>query len=207
MTSRCCSGTAPPSTRTRAPMPALFGAVPWSRIAIRGAGGVVAEHRRRFPEPVDDDVQVAVAVQVRERHRVRHVRSQVEAPGAAHVLEGEVAAVAERHVRQRQRRELEQHAMPVDLVEPVAQPVLGVAIHDVPQVAGADEDVFPPVEVHVEEQRGPGPPRGAHPGEARDLLERAVAPVQLQGVALHLGAVVALLRVAWAGRCASGSGS
>ena len=111
-------------------------------------------------------------------------------PALAGILKSEVAAVPERDVRQRQRRELEQHASPVDEANPAAEPVLRVAVHHIPDMPGADENVLPPVEVHVEKRGGPRPTRATHTGKARDLGERAVPPVQLQCVALHLWPVV-----------------
>src|SRR5206468_12499570 len=100
--------------------------------------------------------------------------------------EREVAAILERDVREFQRRILEQHAAPIDPAELAAQAKLSVAIHHVPQVPGADEDVFPAIEVDVEKDGRPGPPRAIDARVPRDLGERAIAAVQLQGIALHL---------------------
>ena len=88
---------------------------------------------------------------------MRDVVTQIEAPRAAHVLEREIAAIPECDVGQRERRILEQHVSPVDLAELIAQPILRIAVHDVAHVASADQDVFPPVEIDVEKQRGPRP--------------------------------------------------
>ena len=161
-------------------------------------GGVIAQHGGRTAETIDHDVEIAVAVEIGERHAVRDVVAEIEPPALAHILEREIAAIADRHVRQLERGVVEEHPVPVVApdwrpkisTQQVAQTVLRVAIHDIGHVAGTDENVFPPVEIDVEKHGRPRPPRPAHAGVARDFGEGAVAAVQLQRVALHLGPVV-----------------
>ena len=56
------------------------------------------------------------------------------------------------------------------------------------EIAGGQQQVFPAVEIHIEEGRRPGPIGGRHARELGYLGPGAVAPAELKGVAGHLGA-------------------
>ncbi len=110
-------------------------------------------------------------------------------PPLARVAEGEVPPVPERRVPVRELR-----------VEPLHLPGAGpalelgdagrhVAVEDVPGVAVGDQEVLVPVQVDVEEGRGPGPVRRVDAGVPGHLREAAVPPVEEEGVPLHLGPV------------------
>ena len=150
-------------------------------------GGVVAKHGRRLAEAIDHHIEIAVAVEIGDRHAMRDVVAEIEMPGFARVLERQVPAIAERDIGKRQGRIFEQHVAPVDDSQLRPETVLGVAVHDVADVTRADEDVLPAVQVDVHEQRGPRPPRPAYARVAGHLGEGAVAAVQLERVALQLG--------------------
>ncbi len=75
---------------------------------------------------------------------------------------------------------------PRDGAQLVLEPLLGIGIHDVPGVAGPNQDVLPAIQVHVHEHGGPRPAAGLHPGVLRHLLKGAVPAIAEQGIALHL---------------------
>ena len=148
-------------------------------------GRVVAEDTCRRVETVDDDIEVAVVVEVGQRHALRHARG-VETPRGAGVFEGQVAAVAERHARHLASR----HA-PEELEALLRRPPragaadLGhhVRVLDVMVAAVGDEQVLPAVQVHVEEGGAPRPVGRRHAGERRDVGVGAVAAREVQRVA------------------------
>ena len=158
---------------------------------------IIAQHQRRRPEAVHHHIEIPVPIEIGRRERVRDVLLGAEPPRAARQLERQVAAISERHVAQRQRRELPPKPTPRDLVEPILQSLLHIGVHDVPQMPVRDQDVLPAVEVHVEEHRAPRPSARLHAGRHPHLGEGAVptiheqhVPLLLQlrlGVAGHLG--------------------
>ena len=150
----------------------------------------VAEHRRGGAEPIDDDVQSAVPVQVRHGHAVRDRVVGAEPPPLAHVREGEVTVVAEGDARHREFGELRELPSPLQARERRPSPLPGVRVHDIPQVPGRDEQVLVAVEIHVQELGVPRPVRGLNPGEGCDFREAAVAAVLEERIALPLGPVV-----------------
>ena len=113
-----------------------------------------------------------------------------EAPARADVGEGEVAVVAQGDALHGELREQPQLAMPLQAGERSADPLPGVCVHHVPEVARRDQEVLVAVEIHVQEQGIPRPIRRLDPGVSRDLSERAVAAVLEQRVALPLRPVV-----------------
>ena len=109
-----------------------------------------------------------------------------EPPAGTGVLECQVTPIAERDVPERELRELPAQALPRHIGEPVLQPLLGVRIHDVPEMPVRDEDVLPPVQIDVEEHGGPRPSARLHPRIQRRLGERAVAAIEKERVPLLL---------------------
>ena len=155
-------------------------------------GRIVAEHGGGRVQPTYDDVQVTVAVQVRGGHSVRDARVGAEPPLPADLGEGEVAIVAEGDARHGQFGELGQFAPPLEAGERRPDPLPGVRVHDVPEMAGRDEEVLVAVQVHVQEQGVPRPVGGLDAGVGRDLREGAVAAVLEQRVPLPLRPIVDL---------------
>ena len=141
---------------------------------------------------VDDDIQPAVVVQVRERRAVGESRI-VQSPIASAIGECEIAVVAEQVIRDAQAGQV-----PNGLQLPgtcpraflAAQPEhlgLIVVIGHRFGVAVRDEEVLEPVIVDIAEQGTPAPVGVRHAGEARDLAEchdaaRSHAAVQLQRI-------------------------
>ena len=148
--------------------------------------GIVAQHQGGRAEAVDHHVEIAIPVQIARRHPVGNVHVGPESPARSGVLEGQVTAIAEGAIGQRQRGELPSLPLPRHIGEPVLQPLLGVGVHHVPRVPGRDQEVLPPIEVHVQEQRAPRPSAGLDPREFGELREAAIAAIEEQGVALQL---------------------
>ena len=80
---------------------------------------------------------------------MRDIVAQIKPPRFAEVLERQVAPIAERDVRQPERRILGQNPSPVYLAKVPAQTLLRIAVHHVPHMAGADENVLPPIQIDV----------------------------------------------------------
>src|SRR5262249_39931924 len=78
---------------------------------------------------------------------------------------------------------------PVQTAQPIPQLLLGIGVHEIPAIAGPDQDVLVAVEIDVEEHGRPAPPGGIDSGQLGDLSKGAVAPVQEKRVALDLGPV------------------
>src|SRR2546427_2066269 len=152
--------------------------------------GVVPEHGRGRVEPVYDDVETAVPVQVRRRHPVRNGVIAAEPPPLTNIRERQVAVVVEGDAPEGQLREEGEFSPPGSPGERRPDPLPRVRVHHVPQVTGRGEYVLVAVQVHVQEQHVPRPVRGLDACVGRDLLERPVAAVAKQRVALPLGAVV-----------------
>src|SRR2546427_9454408 len=78
-----------------------------------GSARVVAKDRGGRAQSIDDDVEVAVAVQVGRGHAVRDGVLRAEAPALADVREGEVAVVAQGDALHGELREQRQLAVPL----------------------------------------------------------------------------------------------
>src|SRR5262249_29711471 len=133
---------------------------------------VVSHDRRGRTETVDDDIEIAVAVEVRGGHPVRDVRLRAEIPRATHVDERVIAAISEGHVPERQLWIEPTLALPRRWAQEMAlQSLLRVGIHHVPQMPVPDEQILPSVEIDVHEERRPRPSTRLHTGILANLGE------------------------------------
>ena len=131
----------------------------------------------------DEDVGVAVAVEVRADHAEAVAESELQSSLAAHVRERAVAVVAEQHVGRRRlvvlRRAVGAHAGHVALEFGFFAPL---------DVVG-EEDVQIAVRIQVQERGGCAPPRLVHAGCRSHVLEDAAAVVAQQHVRADVGDV------------------
>ena len=163
------------------------------------SGRIIAKHAGRESESGDDDVEVAVAIQIGGGDTVRHVIFQPESPFVGHLRERQVPVVSEGDVLTREIRELCELPVPGDgRIGDDALSRIGVV--DIPRVAGCDERIFIPVEVDVEQHQSPRPIGCAHAGVVRNFGEGVVAAVHEESVAGVLGAVGDVADREWNGR-------
>ena len=152
-----------------------------------GRGAAVAEHQRRTIERIGHHIEVAILVQVHRDHAVGRFGG-IEAPGRAGLLEGEVPAIAEGVLRRCQRRVL-QEQIPRGLYGLMGRrfrTTRHIAVVHVVQMTVGDEEVFPSVEVHIEEEGGPRPSARRHSGGQRNLRPGPVTPVPVEAVARNI---------------------
>ena len=118
--------------------------------------------------------------------------ARVETPIRTQLGKGQVALVVEGHVGGLEQWEEQQvGSRGLDgLLAGGAHLLNGIMILRVTVVAIGDQHVFPAVEVHVEEQRVPGPVRSVEAGVVRNFRVRAVTPIQVKRVPPDLRPVV-----------------
>ena len=171
-------------------------------MAVFPPGGVVAVHEGGGVGVVDDQVQVAVVIQVGVGRAIGEA-VQVQSPLFGDLAEGVVAlrpAILEGGIRDGVRGNgVDQHLkvyaptgghLALELV--VGDVVQKVAVGQVLVDAISHVEVLVAVVVHVEDERPPAPVGGLHPAEPTYLREGAVAIVALQHVAGELVVVVVL---------------
>src|SRR3954468_16062724 len=124
-------------------------------------GGVVAINPGRFVQVVDDEIEVAVVVEIRESHAVGNAR-RIKAPRGSDLFESEITAVAESQFRRGEAREKFFETKTFDPAQPLARfsgfdRVDEILVKRVGGKAGGDEQVFIPVEIDIEKKRCPRP--------------------------------------------------
>ena len=143
-------------------------------------GGIVSINTQCPIQIVDHHVQVAVVVEVSQRHTVRDTHL-AKPPCAATFLEGQIATIAKRQFGFGQRREHEQFL--ANLLRPVgsARPdtVLRIHILRVEHVASGSQDILESIKVHVQENDRPVPLGVFEPRVMRDFRVGAVPSVPL----------------------------
>ena len=149
---------------------------------------VVAVNQRRLVEAVDDEVEVAVVVEVAGGDAVRRLR-RVEPPRLPRLGKLEIAQVPVGNIGHGVGREHQQADLAALGLGDARKLGLRVAVVDVVQMAIGDEQVFVAVQIHVEEHRLPRPVARLDAGVAAHLGESAVAAIPKHRVARDLQAL------------------
>ena len=160
-------------------------------------GGVVAIEAGGFVEVVHHEVEVAVVVEVAERHAVRDAFVG-ESPAFARRLERAVGLVPEDTVLRAPTRMHLHRALELRVGEAPAAAldlVAAVLVHHVELEAVREEQVLVSVEVHVEEDRGPRPVGRGDAGHEGGFGERSVGPAEEERVPVELRARVRELQL------------
>ena len=156
--------------------------------------------RRRFVpidqrgalQPVQDDVEIAVAIEIHGDHAVGHLGG-VKSPGGAAFLKRQIVTIAKRNLRRLQGGVLMELILGGQygaIRRRCRGGALGyVPIVDVMQMSIRDQQILPTIQIDIQKHGRPGPPRGGHAGEAGDLRPGAISAVPIQGVARHIFAV------------------
>ncbi len=142
--------------------------------------GVVAEDRERFAEIHDDQIEVAVAVEVPEG-RSEACGKLVQTPGRADRLEGQIPPVAEGEVGFAKNRCVA--PAPIAAITEFAHQV---RMDEIPRHSVRDEQIDPSVVVQISELGGPGPVGVGETGQVRDFENPAGAGGEVEGVAKNL---------------------
>ena len=155
--------------------------------------GIVAVDEGRSILVVDDQVQVAVIVQVAVGGAVGK-GGMCEAPIDADVLETQIAQIAIHLVQQGGLGDAIEQLVDVLffsaerhlLVHIIGEEVKEIEIRNIPVDAVADKDVIIAIVVGVEHKGPPGPVGSRDAGKISDLGELAVAVVELEAVLYEL---------------------
>src|SRR5690348_18446712 len=105
-------------------------------------------------------------------------------PTLADVFERHVPFIPKRDVLQFEFWKLPSRLLPLHGRETILKPLLGVGIHDVPQMTVRYQDVLPAVEIDVHEHRRPRPAARVDAGVLSGFLEGAVAAIDEERGAL-----------------------
>ena len=160
-------------------------AASWRIVAV-DAGGLI--------KIVHGNIQVAVVVQVRERHPVRDSR-MVKTPVGAFLDKPKAALVFEGKITKDERLEHKPHLKQFPwsvfaLLLQLLAPVRHVHVLHVERMSRGDEKIVVAVQIHIHEDGRPGPLRCRQVGVEADLGVGAVAVVQVNGVVAVLRPVV-----------------
>jgi hypothetical protein len=163
-----------------------------------GGGGTMEEQGGGGVETVDDDIEVAVVVEIGEAKTVGDIGISGPVPEVGGVLEAQVSEVAEGEVFGEERRVLEEFAG--DLVRTIGtggvDTFLGIEVLSVEEMAGSGEEILIAIEVHIEKGDTPGPAGGVEAGEVGDFGEGGIASIKVESVARQLRLVVGGLVIA-----------
>ena len=150
-------------------------------------GGLVLVEQWRRVEAINDNVQIAVVIKVCQRHAIGDLFG-VKAPVRADLPERQIVLVPEGQVRGLQARILQDFSAGLadgkraDAFEAVPS----VEIVHVIRKAVRDQDIFPAVQIHVQENAGPTPLRTCQAAEMSDLSIGAVNARMEQGITADL---------------------
>lgn len=154
-----------------------------------GCGGVVAVDEGTVVPGIGDEVEVAVVVEIGEGHAMGDAEG-VEAPGLGMVGEAEISEVAPGGVGRGEGWVVEEDVAGGLLGAPgrfVGTPGVDIEIVEIVGMPVGDQEILEAVEIHIEEDRRPGPVRHGHTGEPGDFGVGAVATIPLEGVPGKLG--------------------
>ena len=159
------------------------------------AAGIVTIDERLVVDVVYDQIERAVAIQVRVCGAAREARRR-QAPLGRLVGKVKTAEVVERIVRQGRRGHRARELQEVRALAPIVRhrshrlPVRDerdvVLRRNVFRDAGRYEDVLVAIEIEISDQCAPAPVRARNSGDLTDVAERVVMIVSLEHVAHQL---------------------
>lgn len=156
-----------------------------------GGGGKIFIDFCRCVHGIDDGIEVAVVIEVGECHSVGDIEG-IEAPLMIYGLEAEVSEVSKGLIRGSQGWVHEVGATRLGDGHGTEGLDLeaGVDIIHIPNKAIGDHQVFPSVEIDIEEEGAPGPIGGCYMGEVGDFGIGSVAAGELEGIAADLATII-----------------
>ncbi len=155
-------------------------------IALEQSAGVVAVDERFVVDVVHDEIERAIAIQVRVHCAVAEA-GLVQSPAGGLVRKGQITLVAEGVVLELSRGHRVDEGLEIDFLPLGRRPhrllareegdvilrrhVLGKAVRDI--------DVLEAIQIEIREERAPAPVGPGHSSHLPNVAERSIAVVQL----------------------------
>ena len=160
-----------------------------------GSRCLVAVETRGVAQVASHHVQISIVVQISQCHGCCY-SAILESPFPTPVFKTQVSSVAEGEVGRVESRESREVSQALLGARSTPLERLGgqdVGMLHVVRVAVGHQQVFPTVEIHVDEDGAPGPFGSSDSGELSDLSKGAARSGYVQGVSGHLGAVLRIV--------------
>ncbi len=151
---------------------------------------IIAIHQSGPIHAIDDDIQIAVVIQIGQGHALRHLCG-VESPCCRNIFKSQIAPVAVGVIGRREARHdppqlqkflFRQCALRFDRINLPS----GIGVAQTPLEAGCDEQILISVQIHIQKGGHPRPVRSLQTGQLRNFGIGPVAAIEVEHVAHNL---------------------